>query len=118
MDAITSLRQAATVKPTPMQPVKTTHAAGEATADGSQVRYVWNYGPMFGPSGEFICQATARKSRINATPLAANRRAVEELEVLVVGAGFAGLYQLDHLRTLVPVTAVGAWLQIKPDSGP
>ena len=27
-------------------------------------------------------------------------RAVEELDVLVVGAGFAGLYQLDHLRKL------------------
>jgi hypothetical protein len=45
VDAITSLRQAATVKPTPMQPVKTTHAAGEATADDSQVRYVWELWP-------------------------------------------------------------------------
>ena len=25
---------------------------------------------------------------------------IEELDVLVVGAGFAGLYQLDRLRTL------------------
>ena len=37
---------------------------------------------------------------MNATQLAANRKAVEELDVLVVGAGFAGLYQLDHLRRL------------------
>jgi phytoene dehydrogenase-like protein len=29
-----------------------------------------------------------------------NGKAVEELDVLVVGAGFAGLYQLDHLRKL------------------
>ena len=29
-----------------------------------------------------------------------NGRAVEELDVLVVGAGFAGLYQLHHLRKL------------------
>jgi len=39
---------------------------------------------------------------MNATQLAktANGKAVEELDVLVVGAGFAGLYQLDHLRRL------------------
>src|ERR1700736_5104010 len=39
---------------------------------------------------------------MNATQLAktANGEAVEELDVLVVGAGFAGLYQLDHLRKL------------------
>jgi cation diffusion facilitator CzcD-associated flavoprotein CzcO len=39
---------------------------------------------------------------MNATQLAkpANAKAVEELDVLVVGAGFAGLYQLDHLRRL------------------
>jgi cation diffusion facilitator CzcD-associated flavoprotein CzcO len=30
----------------------------------------------------------------------ANAKAVEELDVLVIGAGFAGLYQLDHLRRL------------------
>jgi len=30
----------------------------------------------------------------------ANGKAVEELDVLVVGAGFAGLYQLEHLRRL------------------
>jgi cation diffusion facilitator CzcD-associated flavoprotein CzcO len=37
---------------------------------------------------------------MNATQLAktANGNAIEELDVLVVGAGFAGLYQLDHLR--------------------
>ena len=29
-----------------------------------------------------------------------NSKAVEELDVLVVGAGFAGLYQLDRLRKL------------------
>ena len=29
-----------------------------------------------------------------------NGKAVEELDVLVVGAGFAGLYQLHHLRKL------------------
>jgi hypothetical protein len=35
---------------------------------------------------------------MNATQHAktANAEAVEELDVLVVGAGFAGLYQLDH----------------------
>ena len=39
---------------------------------------------------------------MNATRLAktANGKAVEESDVLVVGAGFAGLYQLDHLRRL------------------
>jgi cation diffusion facilitator CzcD-associated flavoprotein CzcO len=39
---------------------------------------------------------------MSATQLAktANGKAVEELDVLVVGAGFAGLYQLDHLRRL------------------
>ena len=41
---------------------------------------------------------------MNATQLAktAHAKAVEELllDVLVVGAGFAGLYQLDHLRRL------------------
>ena len=39
---------------------------------------------------------------MNATQLAktANGKAVEELDVLVVGAGFAGLYQLDHLSRL------------------
>src|SRR6266404_7954161 len=39
---------------------------------------------------------------MNATQLAttANGKAVEELDVLVVGAGFAGLYQLDRLRRL------------------
>ena len=39
---------------------------------------------------------------MNATQLAktANGKAVEELDVLVVGAGFAGLYQLDHPRKL------------------
>ncbi len=39
---------------------------------------------------------------MNATQLAktTNEKAVEELDVLVVGAGFAGLYQLDHLRRL------------------
>ena len=39
---------------------------------------------------------------MNATQLAttANGEAVEELDVLVVGAGFSGLYQLDHLRKL------------------
>jgi cation diffusion facilitator CzcD-associated flavoprotein CzcO len=30
----------------------------------------------------------------------ANGKAVEELDVLVVGAGFAGLYLLEHLRRL------------------
>jgi cation diffusion facilitator CzcD-associated flavoprotein CzcO len=30
-----------------------------------------------------------------------NGKAVEELDVLVVGAGFAGLYQIDHLRSSV-----------------
>jgi cyclohexanone monooxygenase len=29
-----------------------------------------------------------------------NGTAVEELDMLVGGAGFAGLYQLDHLRRL------------------
>jgi phytoene dehydrogenase-like protein len=39
---------------------------------------------------------------MNATQLAKATKgaAVEELDVLVVGAGFAGLYQLDHLRRL------------------
>jgi cation diffusion facilitator CzcD-associated flavoprotein CzcO len=39
---------------------------------------------------------------MSATQLAktASGKAVEELEVLVVGAGFAGLYQHDHLRKL------------------
>ena len=39
---------------------------------------------------------------MNATRLTktTNGKAVEELDVLVVGAGFAGLYQLDHLRRL------------------
>ena len=39
---------------------------------------------------------------MTATQLAktANGKAIEELDVLVVGAGFAGLYQLDHLRRL------------------
>jgi NAD(P)-dependent dehydrogenase (short-subunit alcohol dehydrogenase family) len=39
---------------------------------------------------------------MNATQLAktTNGKAVEELDVLVIGAGFAGLYQLDHLRRL------------------
>jgi cyclohexanone monooxygenase len=39
---------------------------------------------------------------MNATQLAktTNGKAVEELDVLVVGAGFAGLYQLNHLRKL------------------
>ena len=39
---------------------------------------------------------------MNATEFAktTNGKAVEELDVLVVGAGFAGLYQLDHLRRL------------------
>jgi hypothetical protein len=43
-----------------------------------------------------------RKSQMNATQLArtANGKAVEELDVLVVGAGFAGLYQLYRLRRL------------------
>jgi cation diffusion facilitator CzcD-associated flavoprotein CzcO len=43
-----------------------------------------------------------RKFQMSATQLAktANGKAVEELDVLVVGAGFAGLYQLDHLRRL------------------
>src|ERR1700746_3187123 len=43
-----------------------------------------------------------RKPQMNATQLAKtmNGKAVEELDVLVVGAGFAGLYQLDHLRRL------------------
>ena len=37
---------------------------------------------------------------MNATQLAkmTNGKPVEGLDVLVVGAGFAGLYQLDHLR--------------------
>src|SRR6266481_1484720 len=42
----------------------------------------------------------SRKFQMSATQLAANGKAVEELDVLVVGAGFAGLYQLDHLRRL------------------
>ena len=39
---------------------------------------------------------------MSATQLAktTNGKAIEELDVLVVGAGFAGLYQLDHLRRL------------------
>jgi cation diffusion facilitator CzcD-associated flavoprotein CzcO len=38
---------------------------------------------------------------VNATQLPkTNGKAVEELDVLVVGAGFAGLYQLHHLRKL------------------
>jgi cation diffusion facilitator CzcD-associated flavoprotein CzcO len=39
---------------------------------------------------------------MNATQLTktANGKEIEELDVLVVGAGFAGLYQLDHLRRL------------------
>jgi cyclohexanone monooxygenase len=39
---------------------------------------------------------------MNATHLAktTNGTAVAELDVLVIGAGFAGLYQLDHLRKL------------------
>src|SRR5207245_715802 len=43
-----------------------------------------------------------RKFQMSATQLAktTNGKAVEELDVLVVGAGFAGLYQLDHLRRL------------------
>src|SRR5215471_11638625 len=43
-----------------------------------------------------------RKSQVSATQLVktTNGKAVEELDVLVVGAGFAGLYQLDRLRRL------------------
>src|SRR5260221_8700737 len=43
-----------------------------------------------------------RNYQMNATQLAktTNGNAVEELDVLVVGAGFAGLYQLDRLRRL------------------
>jgi hypothetical protein len=43
-----------------------------------------------------------RNSHMNATQLAktTNGNAVEELDVLVVGAGFAGLYQLDRMRRL------------------
>ena len=39
-----------------------------------------------------------RKSQMSATQLAktTNGKAVEELNVLVVGAGFAGLYQLER----------------------
>ena len=39
---------------------------------------------------------------MSATRLAktANGKPVEELDVLVVGAGFAGLYQLDNMRRL------------------
>ena len=39
---------------------------------------------------------------MNATQLAktTNGKAVEELDVLVISAGFAGLYQLDHLPRL------------------
>jgi cation diffusion facilitator CzcD-associated flavoprotein CzcO len=39
---------------------------------------------------------------MSATQLAktTNGNAVEELDVLTVGAGFAGLYQLDRLRRL------------------
>ncbi len=40
---------------------------------------------------------------MSATQLAktTNGKAVEELDMLVVGAGFAGLYQLDHLASSV-----------------
>jgi hypothetical protein len=58
-------------------------------------------------------RATRRKFQMNATQLAktTNGKAVEELDVLVVGAGFAGLYQLDHLRwsraELKPARCIG-----------
>jgi hypothetical protein len=73
-----------------------------STSD-NQVRCVWNYGPVFKPSGEFICQTTREEvpDECNAARAkTANANAVEELDLLVVGAGFAGLYQLDHLRRL------------------
>src|SRR6266567_7456924 len=68
----------------------------------TQIRYVWNFGPLFEPLGEFICQATRKEvpDERNAARKDDGRKAVEELDVLVVGAGFAGLYQLDHLRRL------------------
>src|SRR6516162_8894497 len=64
---------------------------------------------MFGTMAHFSnlresssVEQPGRKSKMNATQLAktANGKAVEELDVLVVGAGFAGLYQLDHLSRL------------------
>jgi NADPH-dependent glutamate synthase beta subunit-like oxidoreductase len=52
--------------------------------------------------GEFSYEATRGGFQMSATWLAktANAKAVEELDVLVVGSGFAGLYQLDDLRRL------------------
>src|SRR5580692_1247124 len=72
------------------------------TVSDKDVRYVWNYGPFFEPLESSSVKQPGRKSQMNATQLArtANGEAVEELDVLVVGAGFAGLYQLDHLRRL------------------
>jgi cyclohexanone monooxygenase len=64
---------------------------------------------MFGTAAHFSklresssVEQRGRKFQMNATKLArmANGKAVEELDVLVVGAGFAGLYQLDRLRRL------------------
>src|SRR6478609_9338005 len=53
-------------------------------------------------TGEIICEATREELQMSATQLAktANGKAVEQLDVLVVGAGFAGLYLLDRLRRL------------------
>jgi cation diffusion facilitator CzcD-associated flavoprotein CzcO len=48
-----------------------------------------------------LVKQRGRKSQMNETRLAKTTNgAVEELDVLVVGAGFAGLYQLHHLRKL------------------
>jgi hypothetical protein len=64
---------------------------------------------MFGSAAHFSnlwesssVDQPGKKSQMNATKLAktANGKVVEELDVLVVGAGFAGLRQLDHLRRL------------------
>jgi phytoene dehydrogenase-like protein len=64
---------------------------------------------MFGTTAHFSSpwerssvEQPGRKFQMNATQLAKATKgaAVEELDVLVVGAGFAGLYQLDHLRRL------------------
>src|SRR5437660_11041344 len=64
---------------------------------------------MFGTMARFSSlresssvEQPGRKFQMNATQLAktANGKAVEELDVLVVGAGFASLYHLDHLRRL------------------
>jgi NAD(P)-binding Rossmann-like domain len=99
----------------------------------NQVRYVWNYGPIFKPSREFIFGLRQRdrlhrvgRSFICHRPRPQRRwrqdwwlilrkewdqmntteakrmsnSSIEDLDVIIVGAGFAGLYLLDRLRNM------------------